>query len=350
MKKKLLAVLLSAAMATALTACGQTASEADNTAAQQSQEEPATEDVAEESDVAGAEDETTYNVGIMQLVEHPALDLATDGFQDALKERLKDRVTFDYQNAQGESANCASIANVFVSANVDLIMANATPALQSAAAATGTIPIVGTSITDYITAGVVESNEAPGMNVTGASDLAPVDQQIALLQRIVPDAKKVGIVYCSAEPNSAFQSELATQYLTEAGIEVSEYTCADSNEVQAVVTKATAECDCIYIPTDNTIANNMEIVKNITIPAGMPVICGEENMCAGGGLATLSISYYDMGYAAGEMACEILLNGADPATTPIRYVSDNIVAKYNAEAAEALGIEIPDDLVAIETE
>lgn len=292
--------------------------------------------------------DAVYTVGIVQLLEHPALDAATEGFQDKLKELLGDDVQFDYQNAQGEQTNCTTIATKFVSNDVDLIMANATTALQSAAAATADIPIVGTSVTDYKTAGVINENDAPGTNVTGVSDLAPVDEQIALLQKVCPDAKKVAIVYCSAEPNSIFQADLAKKYLADAGLESAEYTVADSNEIQAVITKAVSECDTVYIPTDNTIANNVEIIKNVTVPAGIPVICGEENLCAGGGLATLSISYYELGQKAGEMAYEILVNGADPATMPIAYVSDNIVAKYNAEVAEALGITMPEDMVVIE--
>ena len=209
------------------------------------------------------------------------------------------------------------------------------------------IPIVGTSVTDYVTAGVVDSNEAPGKNVTGASDLAPVDQQIALLLKLVPDAKKVGIVYCSAEPNSEFQSKLAQAELDKAGVAWAEYTAADSNEVQSVVTKAISECDVLYIPTDNTMANNTEIIKNIAVPAGIPVIAGEEGICAGCGLATLSISYYDLGVKAAEMAYDILVNGVNPAEMSIEYVSDGITAKYNPEIAEALTITVPEDMVAI---
>ncbi len=326
MKKwmKMTATMMVAAMA--LTACGG------------GSEEPADENASGEK----------YTVGIVQQLEHPALDAATQGFQDKLKELLGEgNVEFQYQNAQGEQTNCTTIATSFVSNNVDLIMANATTALQSAAAATADIPIIGTSVTDYVTADVVESNEAPGKNVTGVSDLAPVDQQIVILQNLVPDAKKVGIVYCSAEPNSIFQSKLAQEELDKAGIAWTEYTAADSNEVQSVVTKAISECDALYVPTDNTMANNTEIIKNITVPAGIPVITGEEGICAGCGLATLSISYYDLGVKAAEMAYEILVNGANPAEMPIEYVSDGITAKYNPEIAEALGITIPEDMVAI---
>lgn len=326
MKKwmKMTATMMVAAMA--LTACG-----------------GSTEAPADEAASGGA-----YTIGIVQQLEHPALDAATQGFQDKLTELLGEgNVVFDYKNAQGEQTNCTTIATKFVSNNVDLIMANATTALQSAAAATADIPIVGTSVTDYVTAGVVDSNDAPGKNVTGASDLAPVDQQIALLLELVPDATKVGIVYCSAEPNSVFQSQLAQAELDKAGVAWAEYTAADSNEVQSVVTKAISECDVLYVPTDNTMANNTEIIKNIAVPAGIPVIAGEEGICAGCGLATLSISYYDLGVKAAEMAYEILVNGANPAEMPIEYVSDGITAKYNPEIAEALSITVPEDMVAI---
>lgn len=331
MKRKKITGIIAASMAAALavTACGGSS-------------EPA------ESNSAEGGDAKVYTIGIVQQLEHPALDAATEGFRDKLTELLGDSVTFDYQNAQGEQTNCTTIATKFVSDDVDLIMANATSALQAAAAATSEIPIVGTSVTDYKTAGVIEENDAPGRNVTGASDLAPVDEQIALLQRVCPDAHKVAIVYCSAEPNSIFQSELAQKYLGEAGLEFAEYTAADSNEIQAVITKAISECDTVYIPTDNTMANNIEIIKNVTVPAGIPVICGEENMCGGGGFATLSISYYEVGQKAGEMAYDILVNGANPAEMPIEFVSDNITPKYNVEVAAALNMTVPDDLVAIE--
>ena len=288
-----------------------------------------------------------YTVGIVQQLEHPALDAATLGFQEKLTELTDGNVVFDYQNAQGEQTNCTTIATKFVSDGVDLIMANATTALQSAAAATADIPIVGTSVTDYVTAGVVDSNEAPGRNVTGASDLAPIDEQIAMLMELVPDVQKVGIVYCSAEPNSIYQSELAQKELDAANVAWAEYTAADSNEVQSVVTKAVSECDVLYVPTDNTMANNTEIIKNVAVPAGVPVIAGEEGICSGCGVATLSISYYDLGAKAAEMAYEILVNGANPAEMPVEYVSEGITEKYNAEIAETLNIAIPEDMVAI---
>lgn len=288
-----------------------------------------------------------YRVGICQQLEHEALDAATEGFQDALKEKLGDKVEFNLQNAQGEVTNCASIANGFVADDVDLIMANATSALQSCAAATAEIPIVATSITDYATALNVENwTGTTGVNITGTSDLAPLDQQVEMLVELVPDVKQVGILYCSAEPNSAFQAAEVGKYLTQKGIAWKEYTAADSNEIQSVVTNAIADCDCLYVPTDNTMAANTEIIKNVTVPAGIPVIAGEAGICAGG-LATLSISYYDIGYKTGEMAYEILVNGADPATMEIEY-APNVEKMYNATIASELGITIPDNYTAIE--
>ena len=322
MKKwmKMTATMMAAAMA--LTACGGN-------------------DAADDSADAGE----TYTVGIIQQLEHPALDQATKGFEDKLTELLGDKVKFDYQNAQGEQTNCTTIATKFVSNDVDLIMANATTALQTAAAATSDIPIVGTSVTDYVTAGVVESNEAPGKNVTGVSDLASVEKQIdVLMQFCDKENTKVAVVYCSAEPNSTYQADLAKKYLDEQKIPYAIYTAADSNEIQAVVTKAVADCNAMYIPTDNTFANNMEIVKNIAVPARVPTVTGAEAMCEVGALATLSISYYDLGAKAAEMAYDILVNGKNPAEMPIEYLTDGLVPKYNADIAEALGITIPEGM------
>ena len=325
--KKVIALLLAMSMTVAaFTGC---------TAGQKASEEKKTETADKTSDKKEDGDKV-YHIGIIQLVEHQALDAATEGFQKALKEKLGDKVEFDVQNAQGEETNCATIATKFVNSNVDLIMANATQAVISSATATSDIPIVGTSVTDYVTTGTVKSNDAPGGNVTGTSDLAPIDQQVELLQKLLPDAKNVGILYCSAEANSVYQAEQAQKYL-------------DSNDIQQVVTKAADENDAIYIPTDNTIASNMEIVKNVTVPAKVPVIAGEENMCSAGGLATLSISYESIGYNAGLMAYDILVNGKNPADMPIQY-ADDVTLKYNADIASELGIEIPDDMVAIEKE
>jgi len=295
----------------------------------------------------GSKADAKYKVGIIQQLEHQALDAATEGFKQGMIDALGEgNVTFDFQNAQNDANNCTTIVTKFVTDKVDLIMANATTALQAAAAATDSIPVVGTSITDYMSAGVIDSNDKPGRNVTGASDLAPIDQQIALLQEVCPDAKTVGVVYCSSEPNSAFQAEQAQKYLTEAGLAYEVFTFSDSNDMQGVLTNAVTKIDAIYIPTDNTAAENMEMVKNITVPAGIPVICGEENMCSIGGLATLSISYYSMGYSAGQMAAEILKDGKKPADMPIVYATET-TRKYNADLAAELNWEIPADLEAI---
>lgn len=295
-------------------------------------------------------DGKVYHIGVCQLVEHEALDAATQGFQDALKDKLgENNVVFDVQNAQGEETNCATICTGFVSDNVDLILANATASLQAASAATNSIPIVGTSITDYATAlNADDWNGTSGTNITGTSDLAPLDQQEAMIKELVPDVTQVGIVYCSAEANSVFQANQIEAALEKDGIAYKEYSAADSNEIQSVVTKAVSECDCLYVPTDNTMAANVDIIKNVTVPAGIPVIAGEEGICQGA-LATLSISYYDIGQAAGEMAYEILVNSKDPGTMEIEYASAT-TKEYNADVADALGITIPDDYVKLSTE
>ena len=315
--KKILAILCALTMLFALCACGQSAKS------------------------------QTFNVGICQLVQHPALDAATQGFQDALTDALGDKVSFSVQNASGDSATCAVICNQFVSDNVDLIMANATPALQAAVAGTGDIPILGTSVTDYATALDIDNwNGATGFNVSGTSDLAPLDQQAAMLHELFPDAKKVGLLYCSAEPNSKYQVDVITTYLTEMGYTCVEYTFADSNDVASVAQNACDGCDVLYIPTDNTAASCTEAIRNVVEPAKKPVIAGEEGICASCGVATLSISYYDLGYATGEMAYEVLVNKADVSTMAVRF-APNVTKEYNAELCELFGIEIPEGYVAI---
>ncbi len=289
----------------------------------------------------------TYTVGICQFQEHPALDEATKGFKDALSEKLGEKVKFEEKNASGESTNCTTICNGFVAQKVDLIMANATGALQAAATATEEIPIVATSITDYATAlDIKEWSGKTGFNVTGTADLAPIGEQEKMLKEMFPDAKKVGILYCSAEPNSKYQANLFEEALTADGIEFKEYAAADSNEIRIVASTAAAECDVLYIPTDNTIASNTEVVRNEAVPAKKPIIAGEEGICAGCGVATLSISYYEIGYKAGEMAYEILVNGADPASMDIEYAK-TVTKKYNAELCTELGITPPEGYVAI---
>ena len=292
--------------------------------------------------------EGTYTVGVCQLVQHPALDAATQGFQDALTEKAGESVTFDVQNASGDSNTCSTIVNGFVADNVDLIMANATPALQAAVAATGDIPILGTSVTDYATALDIDDwTGATGINVSGTSDLAPLDEQAAMLNELFPDAKVVGLLYCSAEPNSKYQVDVITGYLTELGYECVEYTFADSNDVASVAQSACDGSDVIYIPTDNTAASCTEAIRNVVEPAQKPVIAGEEGICKGCGVATLSISYYDLGYATGEMAYEVLVNGADVATMNVAF-APNVTKEYNAELCDLLGVTVPEDYTAIQ--
>ena len=257
-------------------------------------------------------------------------------------------MNFDLQNASGDSPTCATIINQFVSADVDLILSNGTAALQAAAAGTNEIPILGTSITDYATALEIDDwTGTTGTNISGTSDLAPLEEQAAMLNELFPDAETVGLLYCSAEANSAYQVNTIQGYLEEYGYTCTPYTFADSNDLASVTTTASSECDVIYIPTDNTAASNTEIINNICLPAGVPVVAGEEGICSGCGVATLSIDYYDIGYAAGEMAYEILANGADITTMSVEYAPE-VTKKYNAANCEALGIEVPDDYVAIE--
>ena len=355
MKKatKFLSIMMIAAMTLSMTACGgsdaETTDEASGVSAGASTSRGTVSDTNAPEE--GSTDGKVYNIGILQQLEHPALDSATEGFQDALVDLLGEgNVTFDLQNAQGEQANCSSIATTFVSNDYDLILANATTALQCSAAATSTIPILGTSVTDYATALDIDDwSGATGTNVSGTSDLAPLDQQEDMLLELFPDAKTVGILYCSAEPNSVYQATKFGEYLTEDGVEFKEYTAADSNDIASVVQSAIAEVDVIYIPTDNTMAGNTETINNITLPAGVPVIAGEEGICSGCGVATLSISYYDIGYTAGEMAYDILVNGADITTMEVQY-APVVTKKYNAAICEELGIAIPEDYVAIEAE
>lgn len=331
--KKIVSVAMAAAMAAALAGCGGAASSS-----------------APASSAASAADSTaakTYTVGICQLVQHEALDAATQGFKDALTAKLGDAVKFDEQNASGDSANCATIVNGFVSNNVDLILANATAPLQAAAQATATIPVLGTSVTDYATAlDISDWTGTVGNNISGTSDLAPLDQQAAMIQELFPDAKNVGLLYCSAEPNSVYQCDVMEGYLADMGFTVSRYAFTDTNDVTSVAQTAADASDVIYIPTDNTAASNTEAIANVLLPAKVPAVTGEEGICSGCGVATLSISYYDLGYATGEMAAKVLTEGADVSAMPVQY-APNVTKKYNAANCEALGLTIPDDYTAI---
>ena len=352
--KKLLALLLTVAMVGSLTACGgsstETAADSASEATESTEAEaPAETEAPAESETAEGAETAAYTIGICQLVQHEALDAATQGFMDALTEELGDKVTFDVQNAQGDSNTCSTIINSFVSKNVDLILANATPALQAAAAGTNTIPILGTSVTEYgVALDISGFTGTVGGNISGTSDLAPLDGQADMLQELFPDAEKVGLLYCSAEANSQYQVDTIKAFLEEKGYSCEYYSFSDSNDLSAIVTTAANEVDVIYVPTDNTAASNTEIINNICLPAGIPVIAGEEGICAGCGVATLSISYYDLGVGTGKMAARIL-QGEDISTMPIEY-APNFTKKYNASICETLGITIPDDYVAIEAE
>ena len=290
-----------------------------------------------------------YTVGICQLVQHPALDAATQGFQDALTKALgEDKVAFDVQNASGEPTNCTTIVNKFVSSKVDLIMANATPALQAAVQATKDIPVLGTSVTDYASALEIEGwTGTVGGNVSGTSDLAPLDGQAAMIKELFPDAKTVGILYCSSEANSQYQVDVITGYLTEMGLTVTPYSFTDTNDVASVTQAACDASDVIYIPTDNTAASNTEAIANVVLPAKVPVVAGEAGICGGCGVATLSISYYDLGYATGEMAAKVLKGEAKISEMPVQYAPE-FTKQYNAANCEALGITVPADYTPME--
>ncbi|MBR4071114.1 MAG: ABC transporter substrate-binding protein [Clostridia bacterium] len=293
-------------------------------------------------------DDGKYQVGICQLIEHVALDAATQGFKDALVEALgEENVEFNYQSAQGDSNTCSTICNQFVSDGVDLILANATPALQAAAAATNEIPVLGTSVTEYGVALEIENFDGTvGGNISGTSDLAPLDKQADMITEWFPNAKKVALLYCSAEANSKYQVDEVKKYLEAKDIEATLYSFSDSNDISAVCTNAANENDVIYVPTDNAVADNTGIIDNICRPMKKPVIAGEEGICNGCGVATLSISYYDLGKTTGEMAAKILRGEADIADMKIEYTE--VTKKYNADICEALGITPVEGYVAIE--
>ena len=322
MKKKITALVMAAAMCLSVAACG--------------------------SDNGGGDTaKDTYTVGICQLVQHQALDAATQGFKDALKEELGDKVEFVEQNAANDIPTCGTICNGFVSDGVDLILANATPALQAATAATQSIPILGTAVTEYGVALDIDNfSGTVGGNVSGTSDLAPLDQQAAMFSELLPDAKTVGILYCSAEANSVYQADVVKAALEAKGVNVTVYTFADSNDVATVTQTACSENDALYIPTDNTAASCTEAINNVAEPAGVPIVAGEEGICKGCGIATLSIDYYELGRTTGAMAAKILTGEANVSEMPIEYYQ-NPVKKYDAARCEALGITVPSDYAAI---
>ena len=320
-RRSFLAAAAACGAAAALSACG--GSSASSAAASSVASSTA-------ASASAAADGQKFTVGICQLVQHAALDAATQGFEDALTAAFGDNVTFDFQNAQGDSATCATIANGFVSSGVDLIMANATPALQAAQAATNTIPVLGTSVTEYgVALGLDNFSGTVGGNVSGTSDLAPLDQQADMIVEWMPDAKKVGLLYLEAK-----------------GVTATQYAFSDSNDLSSVCQKAADENDALYVPTDNTVAANTGIVDGICRPAKKPVFAGEEGICSGCGVATLSISYYDLGYTTGEMAVKILNGESDISTMPIEYT--DVTKKYNKAICDDLGLTVPEGYVEIE--
>ena len=333
-KRRLLAALLAGAMAFSLTACGSSNGDSQTN-----------------NSTAGGGD--SYKVGICQLMQHVALDAATQGFQDKLTELVEadgKTVESDLQNASGDSANCTTIVNGFVSSGVDLIMGNGTAALQAAQSGTADIPILGTSITDYATAlDMSDWTGTTGTNISGTTDLAPLDGQAEMLKELFPDAKNVGLLYCSAEPNSAYQINTIKPMLEEMGYTCTEYAFTDSNDVASITTNACASSDVIYIPTDNTAATCTETIRNVVVPAGVPVIAGEQGICSGCGVATLSIDYYELGEMTGQMAYDILVGGQNPGEMEIQP-APTFTKMYNESICQELGITVPEGYEAIAAE
>ena len=344
--KKILAMLLALVMILSLAACASTPAADTPAESTSTTETPVTETPASAEETPAAEGKT-YTVGVCQLVQHEALDAATQGFADALTEELGGAVTIDVQNASGDSVNCGTIVNGFVSRGVDLIMANATPALTAAVSATADIPILGTSITAYgVALDLDDFNGTVGGNVSGTSDLADLQKQAQMILDWFPETKNVGLLFCSAEPNSRYQIDEVRKALEAQGVTCEEFAFTDSNDVSSVTQKAADFSDVVYIPTDNTAASNTEAIANILIPAGVPAICGEEGLCRGCGVATLSISYYDLGVTTGKMAAKILKGEADISEMPVEYT--DATPKYNASICDQLGITPLDGYEAID--
>ena len=333
--KKTIALLLAGVIALSASACSAASTTSAASAA------------AAQSQAASAAEQKKFKIGVVQLVEHPALDAAYKGFVDGLAQAGYvdgKNITLDYENAQGEQANCQTIANKLVNDKSDLILAIATPAAQAVANTTKDIPILVTAVTDPADAKLVASNTAPGGNVSGTSDLTPVDQQMKLLKQLIPTAKKVALLYCSSESNSKFQVEIAKKSAAALGIETIEATVSNSNEIQQVVQSLVGKVDAIYTPTDNMIAAGMATVSMVAQPAKLPVIVGESGMVKNGGLATYGINYYNLGLLTAKQAVKILKDGAKPATMPIEY-STNCDLTLNKEIAAKIGVTIPQELL-----
>ncbi|MBQ8540832.1 MAG: ABC transporter substrate-binding protein [Clostridia bacterium] len=314
--KKIISIILAAALVIALSACNQSSA--------------------------------TYTIGILEYSTHEAQSLAVQGFMDALTEKLGNEVSFQKQHASGDANSATLIANNFVTQNVDLILCDNTQSLQISAAATATIPVLGAAVTDYAQAlNVSLASASTGINVSGTSDLAPLESQAEMILELFPDAKNVGLIYCSSEVNSLYQINSVQQYLLSKGISCAEFAFTDSNDLAAAVQTACEFSNVIYLPTDNTIAECTGIINDICHVAKVPVIAGEKGICSGCGVATLSIDYYELGKKTGLMAYEILTNGADISKMPIEY-DENCTKMYNKEIAEELGITVPEDYIPIE--
>lgn len=314
--KKILSLILSAVLILGLTACGTTSA--------------------------------TYTIGILEYSTHEAQSLAVQGFMDALTEKLGNEVAFEKQHASGDANSATLIANNFVTQNVDLILCDNTQSLQICAAATATIPVLGAAVTDYAQAlDVSLASASTGINVSGTSDLAPLTSQAEMITELFPDAKNVGLIYCSSEVNSLYQINAVQQYLLSKGISCAEFAFTDSNDLAAAVQTACEFSDVIYLPTDNTIAECTGIINDICHVAKIPVIAGEKGICSGCGVATLSIDYYELGKKTGLMAYEVLTNDADISQMPIQY-DENCTKMYNKEIVQELGITIPEDYIPIE--
>lgn len=344
--KKLAAALLAAALTLSLAACGGNSAPSSAAPSSAAPSETAPSTAAPESTAPAAPAGEVVNIGVIQLMEHDALDAAYQGFVDGLAEAgYKDgeQIKIDFQNAQGEQANCQTIADKFVSDKVDLVLAIATPAAQAMANATQDIPILVTAVTDPADAKLVASNEAPGGNVSGTSDMNPVEAQMKLLQQMVPGAKNVGMLYNSSEANSKLQVDMAKKVADTLGLNCIDFTVSNANEIQQVVESAIGKVDVFYAPTDNVIANGMATVSMITEPANIPIICGEEGMVNNGGTATYGLSYYNLGKLTATQAVDIITGKSKPADMPILYLTDCVLA-INEESCQKMGLEIPQEL------
>ena len=333
MKKKFFALLLTGIMAMSLmTGCGDAPANSNEQGS------------VESTDTASVEDNTdaeeVFQIGVLQLMQHAALDAANEGFIAAL-DASDIKYEVDQQNASGDSSTCVTVADKFVNDGKDLIYTIATPAAQAVAGATSDIPVVGSAITDYVEAGLIDSNDAPGGNVTGSSDMNPIDAQLDLLIRLVPAAKTIGVFYSADEDNSILQANLFTTAAEAKGLTVEKFTISNSNEIQTVVQSMEGKIDACWVPTDNKLAAGMATVAMIANEIKLPIIAGESNMVTEGALATYGLDYYQLGYLAGEMAVDILKNGKKTAEMPIQFLpADKCELAVNEETAKTIGIDV----------